>query len=209
MKRQVTIYESALNGKITVLNDVEVSTLGELKELLRQKDINYSGMDFIEGVTNTKLLNDDSRIPENIPFKGKVTNNVFINILKKESKISSGLDYESMSRKELLAIAKEYAQDILDAFGKNFTQVKSIDLIHFLEENEAEEDNDECNEEEENECSDYVEIPLVEAVVTMINTLGIGDAVVEALTQHKDDANKDDANKSEFTAEDIAKFVNR
>ena len=47
MKRQVTIYESALNGKITVLNDVEVSTLGELKELLRQKNINYSGMDFI------------------------------------------------------------------------------------------------------------------------------------------------------------------
>ena len=202
MKRQVTIYESALNGKITVLNDVEVSTLGELKELLHQKGINYSGMDFIEGVTNTKLLNDDSRIPENIPFKGKVTNNVFINILKKESKISSGCDYESLSRKDLLAIAKEYAQDILDAFGRNFTQVKSIDLIHFLEENEA--------EEEENECSDYVEIPLVEAVVTMINTLGIGDAVVEALTQHKDDAkHKDDTGKSEFTAEDIAKFVNR
>lgn len=202
MKRQVTIYESALNGKITVLNDVEVSTLGELKELLRQKGINYSGMDFIEGVTNTKLLNDDSRIPENIPFKGKVTNNVFINILKKESKISSGCDYESLSRKDLLAIAKEYAEDILEAFGRNFTQVKSIDLIHFLEENE--------NEEDKNEYTDYVEVPLVEAVVTMINTLGIGNAVVEALTQHNDDAkNKNDADKSEFTAEDIAKFVNQ
>lgn len=202
MKRQVTIYESALNGKITVLNDVEVSTLGELKELLRQKGINYSGMDFIEGVTNTKLLNDESRIPENIPFKGKVTNNVFINILKKESKISSGCDYESLSRKDLLAIAKEYAQAIAEAFGRNFTQVKSIDLIHFLEENGT--------EEEENECPDYVEVPLVEAVVTMINTLGIGDAVVEALTQHEDDAkHKDNANKSEFTAEDIAKFVNQ
>lgn len=208
MKRQVTIYESALNGKITVLNDVEVSTLGELKELLRQKNINYSGMDFIEGVTNTKLLNDDSRIPENIPFKGKVTNNVFINILKKESKISSGCNYESLNRKELLAIAKEYAQAILEVFGKNFTQVKSIDLIHFLEENESEKGNNECNEEEEkeNECTEYVEVPLVEAVVTMINTLGIGDAVVEALTQHKDDANK---SESEFTAEDIAKFINR
>lgn len=202
MKRQVTIYESALNGKITVLNDVEVSTLGELKELLRQKGINYSGMDFIEGVTNTKLLNDDSRIPENIPFKGKVTNNVFINILKKESKISSGCDYESLSRKDLLAIAKEYAEDILEAFGRNFTQVKSIDLIHFLEENE--------NEEDKNEYTDYVEVPLVEAVVTMINTLGIGNAVVEALTQHNDDAkNKNDADKSEFTAEDIAKFVSQ
>lgn len=206
MKRQVTIYESALNGKITVLNDVEVSTLGELKELLRQKGINYSGMDFIEGVTNTKLLNDDSRIPENIPFKGKFTNNVFINILKKESKISSGCDYESLSRKELLAIAKEYAEDILEAFGRNFTQVKSIDLIHFLEENGTEEDSNEHNEEEENECPEYEEVPVVEAIVTMINTLGIGDAVVEALTQHKDDANK---SESEFTAEDIAKFVNR
>ena len=207
MKRQITIYESALNGKITVLNDVECSTLGELKELLRQKNISYTGMEFIEGVTNTKLLSDESRLPENIPFKGKVTNNVFINILKKESKISSGCDYESLSRKDLLAIAKEYAQDILEEFGKNFTQVKSIDLIHFLEDNEPE-DNDEDDDENEEKCDcdhndpEYEEIPLVEAVVTMIRTLGIEDSVVEALTEHKDDASK-----SAFSAEDIAKFV--
>lgn len=199
MKRQITIYESALNGKITVLNDVECSTLGELKELLRQKDINYTGMEFIEGVTNTKLLSDESRLPENIPFKGKVTNNVFINILKKESKISSGIDYESLSRKDLLAIAKEYAQDILEEFGKNFTQVKSIDLIHFLEDEDIE--NEEKCDCDHNDL-EYEEIPLVEAVVTMIHTLGIEESVVEALTEHKDDASK-----SAFSAEDIAKFV--
>ena len=198
MKRQITIYESALNGKITVLNDVECSTLGELKELLRQKDINYAGMEFIEGVTNTKLLSDESRLPENIPFKGKVTNNVFINILKKESKISSGCDYESLSRKELLALAKEYAQAILEVFGKNFTQVKSIDLIHFLEENEGEVKCD-CDHND----LEYEEIPLIEAVVTMIRTLGIEDSIVEALTGE----HKDDASKSSFSAEDIAKFV--
>ena len=42
MKRQITIYESAKNGKITVFNDVECNTLGELKTLLHEKGVDYN-----------------------------------------------------------------------------------------------------------------------------------------------------------------------
>lgn len=133
MKRQVTIYESALNGKVTVLNDVDVTTLGDVKRLLDEKGINYQDMDFIEGVTNTKLLGDDSRLPENIPFKGKYTDNIFINILKKESKIKSG----GMTRSELLAAAKPYKDEIEKKFNANYTRVKSADIEAFLQTKKA------------------------------------------------------------------------
>ena len=106
MKRQITIYESARNGKITVFNDVECNTLSELKALLREKGIDYSDKEFVEGVTNTKLLSDDSRIPTNIPFKGDYTNDVFINILNKDTKIKSGVNYSELSRSDLLRVAK-------------------------------------------------------------------------------------------------------
>ena len=149
MKRQITIYEYAQNGKLTVFIDVECNTLGELKRLLSQKGINYTNMDFIEGVTNTKLLTDDSRIPDNIPFKGKITNNVFINILQKDAKIKSGIDYAELTRTELLSFAKTFAEEILERFGKNFTQVKSADLIVFLEDKDEEAECEDDNEYEE------------------------------------------------------------
>lgn len=200
MKRQITIYESAKNGVTRTLDDVECTTLGELKALLRQKGINYTDMDFVEGVTNTKLLNDNSRLPENIPFKGKIINNLFISLLKKESKISSGIDFMDMSRSDLLHAAKQFAEDIFESFGKNFTQVKSVDLAEFLTnhcgEEEREENNEECS------CEEYEEIPLVEAVVTLIKTLKIEDAVVEALS-------KGEESKSYFSKEDIAEFLSK
>lgn len=200
MKRQITIYESAKNGVTRTLDDVECTTLGELKALLRQKGINYTDMDFVEGVTNTKLLNDNSRLPENIPFKGKIINNLFISLLKKESKISSGIDFMDMSRSDLLHAAKQFAEDIFESFGKNFTQVKSVDLAEFLNnhcgEEECEENDEECS------CEGYEEIPLVEAVVTLIKTLKIEDAVVEALS-------KGEESKSYFSKEDIAEFLSK
>ena len=149
MKRQITIYESAQNGKLTVFNDVECNTLAELKTLLSQKGISYAGMEFIEGVTNTKLISDESRIPDHIPFKGKYTDNVFINLLQKDSKIKSGVDYSELSRVELLHMAKPYADEIREEYGDNYTRVKSSDLAEFLENKDYENYGDEEEESEE------------------------------------------------------------
>lgn len=219
MKRQITIYESAQNGKITVFNDVECNTLSELKALLRAKGIDYNGMEFIEGVTNTKLLSDDSRIPTDIPFKGKVTNNVFINILKKDSKISSGIDYETMSRSELLKAAKEFAEDILHIFHKNFTQVKSCELIAFLEGKENEESEGEESEDYRMEnaeptfhkCKVFEMSTVVEKIVDLVKLMGCEKEVVEALMEDEgeDENENDDREKSAFSEDDIREFLNK
>jgi len=201
MKRQITIYESAQNGKITVFNDVECNTLGELKQLLDEKGINYSGMEFIEGVTNTKLLSDDSRIPTDIPFKGKTTNNVFFNILKKDSKISSGVDYYALSRKDLMAAAKPFSQRIRECFGKSYTQVSSDSLAEWMNSNADETPT--STEEAPAETPAKEEKPVAEAIVAMAMTLGVEQEVYDLLGKAN---GKSD---SMFSAEDIAGFINR
>lgn len=202
MKRQITIYESAQNGKITVFNDVECNTLGELKQILDEKGINYSGMEFIEGVTNTKLLSDDSRIPTDIPFKGKTTNNVFFNILKKDSKISSGVDYYALSRKDLMAAAKPFSQRIREDYGKSYTQVSTAALAEWMYLN-ADEKTPASPEETPVEAPAKEEKPVAEAIVTMVKTLGLEKEVYDALGKSLG------KNDSVFSAEDIAGFINR
>lgn len=199
MKRQITIYESAQNGKITVLNDVEVNTLGELKQLLDTKGISYNDMEFIEGVTNTKLLGNDSKLPENIPFKNKVTNNLFINILRKESKIKSGVDYYEMSRSEIMNAARPYSEQIREHFGKNFTQVKTIELASFLSNLEQPLYTEKAVKEQECPCGMSCE-ELVEKLVDLIRALGLEKEVLSALETQEEPF---------FSQEDIDSFLSK
>lgn len=199
MKRQITIYESAQNGKITVLNDVEVNTLGELKQLLDTKGISYNDMEFIEGVTNTKLLGNDSKLPENIPFKNKVTNNLFINILRKESKIKSGVDYSEMSRGEIMDAVRPYSEQVRERFGRNFTQVKTSELAQFLTEIESTPYTE--SDVKERECPYGIcWEELVEKLVDLIKALGLEKEVLNALGTQEEPF---------FSQEDIDSFLSR
>lgn len=208
MKRQITIYESARNGRLTVFNDVECNTLGELKVLLREKGIGYNDMDFIEGVTNTKLMSDESAIPSNIPFKGKTTNNVFINILQKDAKIKSGVDLSEVSRKDLLALVKPYAEDIQEQYNRNFTQVSSEELKKFLnkmEEYKKEDDEEEVEDEEERSypVPHYMTSPVtLEAIVEAVKRIAKATGVnISDLI--------DTEGESFFSLEDMDKFLKK
>jgi hypothetical protein len=218
MKRQITIYESARNGKITVFNDVECNTLSELKTLLREKGIDYGDKEFVEGVTNTKLLSDDSRIPTNIPFKGNYTNDVFINILNKDTKIKSGVNYAELSRGDLLRAAKPYAQEIEDEFGANYTRVKSSDIAEFLEKKDNESDNEDYGYEyegtEEKECHCNVEHKLnvlLGAVRRLAEICDCEDEIEEELADfwEGEKKEKDDTEVSNFSFEDIQGFIRK
>lgn len=219
MKRQITIYESAKNGKITVFNDVECNTLGELKALLREKGVDYSDKEFVEGVTNTKLLSDDSRIPTNIPFKGDYTNDVFINILNKDTKIKSGLDYAELSRGELLRAAKPYAVEIGVKYNANYTRVKSSDIVAFLAEKDAQLKPGNCvaEEEEGEKCGCDVEKKLdmlKEAVKYLADVLGDysdSEAIENIFSRWKKNASKPvgETEKSNFSMEDIQSFIRK
>lgn len=216
MKRQITIYESARNGKITVFNDVECNTLGELKALLREKGIDYGDKEFVEGVTNTKLLSDDSRIPTNIPFKGNYTNDVFINILNKDTKIKSGVNYAELSRADLLRVAKPYAKEIEHELGMNYTRAKSADIVAFLEGEDAKLKPGNCaakEEKKEEKCNCNVEKKLnmlKEALVWFATEMEYGEEVEEMLEGWDDgEVNVEEAKTSNFSFEDIQSFIRK
>ena len=230
MKRQITIYESAKNGKITVFDDVEVSTLGELKSLLREKGIDYNNKEFVEGVTNTKLLSDDSQIPTNIPFKGQTTNDVFINILNKDTKIRSGINYSELSRGDLLRAAKPYATEIEATLGVNYTRAKSADIAKFLtgKDNknkpapvkQVENKKEEPVKETKKECADVSKKldMLKEAVLCLADEMDMTADVNEIFSEWdtteskaKEQApeNKPQGPKSNFSDADIQGFIRR
>ena len=60
MTRKIKIYTTAgIPGTI----ETNVSTLGELKPLLRQREINYDGMKMLVGETKNELSIDEATLP--------------------------------------------------------------------------------------------------------------------------------------------------
>jgi len=59
--RFIKIYSTVgVSGQI----ETNVSTLGELKPLLAQREIDYSGMKLVIGATKTELSLDEAKLPE-------------------------------------------------------------------------------------------------------------------------------------------------
>lgn len=111
--------------------ETAATTLGELKADMDAANIDYSDMTFTEGISKTKLLDDASQLPQNVMYKGQTTNNLVILLTNTTKKISSGL----MSRKELYDYIKKNGlqQGIQEAYGRNFTQVPTRNLVFYVE----------------------------------------------------------------------------
>lgn len=199
MKREVTVYDSARNGKMTVFKDVEVNTLRDLKDLLDAEGIDYTNMKFNEGVTGTTLLHDDSIIPDNIPFKGEIIHNVFINMTMQDNKVSSGMD-----RKALYEQVKPYADEVKDIFGKHYTNVGTNALIAFLAEKESP-----SKPESHCEPNDSQDVTIEDAINILLGAIDreVNYRVSVALEEHE--AKKPSEPKSSFSDEDIASFLRK
>ena len=132
MTRTITVYNSSTQEK-KVFENVEVNTLAEVKSILRENGINYDGMDFMEGVSQTKLLNDISVLPHDIPYKGSTTNDLLIYMTLKDKKVRSGVDFKSMDRRTLLGYIKDHGwvEEVNKVFYSNYTRVSSASLIDF------------------------------------------------------------------------------
>lgn len=149
------------------------TTLGELKAAMMENDIDYSGLDFTEGITKTQLLDDASLLPANVPYKGSVTNNLVILLTNNKKKIDSGTEDVSLTdRAEAYRIIKEHVlQDaVKEEFGRNFTQVPTAALWAFIQScgiDQACCGEDDCKDnEEEYEVSD-----IVDNLFTLVQTL--------------------------------------
>lgn len=82
MTRKIKIYTTTgMPGTI----ETNVSTLGELKPLLRQREINYDGMKMLVGETKNELSVDEAVLPTE-DFK----------LYLMPSKTKSGVDFDEM-----------------------------------------------------------------------------------------------------------------
>lgn len=138
--RKITIVATREQKKYVI--DSAATTLGELKADLDNVGINYKDMTFMEGLTRTEILSDDSILPHDVERVNRetgetfVTNELVFMLTNTAKKISSGV--VCADRKSCYSYIKEHGmQDAIQrTFGKNFTQVKTEDLILFIK-NEA------------------------------------------------------------------------
>lgn len=133
METRKIVVVTTKSSKKLVLN-TGVETLGELKRELDNKNFDYEGMEFTEGVSKTVLTRDDSVLPKELPFKGSITNDLAIFLTVPNKKIKSGV----MSRAEVLTAIKEnhLTEECKKVYGKNFTTCKTTDLIALLDKKE-------------------------------------------------------------------------
>lgn len=131
MKREILIANTKTQKRSKITTSA--TTLGELKTDFRAAGIDFSGMTFTEGISKTQLLSDDTQLPQNVMYKGQPTNNLVILLTNTKKNIASGV----LSRKEAYNLIKQNSLEnaVKIEFGRNFTQVPTLDLIKFIEAN--------------------------------------------------------------------------
>lgn len=129
--RKITIINSKTQSQ-NIIQDSRATTLGELKQEMREGGIDYTGMTFFEGHMRAELKDDEAPLPTNIPYKGQVVNNLIFLLTAPEKKVKSG----AMSRAEVYAKIKNIGLQgaCVNKFGKNFTQCSTADLVSLIEE---------------------------------------------------------------------------
>lgn len=129
--RKITVVSTKNQTKKVIMSSA--TTLAELKADLRLNDIDYEGMTFFEGTSKIELIDDNSILPHDVPYKGTITNELVFMLTNTNKKIKSG----AMSRMEVYdEIKKLGLQDACrKKFGKNFTMCKTTDLIALVQSN--------------------------------------------------------------------------
>ena len=126
--RKITIVSSATQQKYVVNTNAE--TLGQLKAAMRAEGITYTDMTFLEGLTKTELVSDDSVLPTNVQYKGTTTNELVFMLTKTSKKVRSG----AMSRREAYdaIVTYDLQSVVVEKFGRNYTQVPTLGLIEVV-----------------------------------------------------------------------------
>jgi hypothetical protein len=130
MSRKITVLVESTQSKVVF--ESNATTLGELKNELRERQVRYdSDCVFKEAASKTILTSDESILPSNIPWKGQVTNDLVFMVTAPQKKIRSG----AMDRKEAYTRVKELGLQgkIQEHEGKNFTQCSTAILISYIE----------------------------------------------------------------------------
>lgn len=133
--RKITIIQTREQKKSVIMS--EATTLEELKRDLRLNNIDYTDMAFYEGVSKIELKSDDSILPQNVPYKGIITNELVFMLTNTNKKIKSGMAMcTSMTRSEAYTKIKQMnlQKKCVEKYGKNYTQCKTEDLVKIIKE---------------------------------------------------------------------------
>lgn len=163
MKRRILVKVESTQSAYD-FKDVDVTTLGEVKQLLRDKgvEIDDEHTEWHCAQTIDAVYKADATpLPSNVPWKGELTNDLIFKVVATVDKIKLGAS--QYDRKELYKTVKEYnlEDDVKNRFHKNFTQVSSDDLYNFINEVVDRESNDEYEQQEE-EYDEECDEPSVE-----------------------------------------------
>ena len=110
--RKIKIY-STVGASGTIETDVR--TLGELKPILRQREINYDGMKMLVGETRNELSVDEAVLPE-VDFK----------LYLMPEKTKSGSVVSKLERlAEIFGEAQEICEDLANEIEDNGGEISS------------------------------------------------------------------------------------
>ena len=116
MTRKIKIYTT--NGMPGTI-ETNVSTLGELKPILRQREVNYDGMKLLVGETKNELSQDEAILPEG-DFK----------LYLMPAKTKSGVDFDEME--ETLERIESKVDRILSKLDNKFDTVSSVSQTNLI-----------------------------------------------------------------------------
>ena len=126
MTRKIKIYTT--NGMPGTI-ETNVSTLGELKPILRQREVNYDGMKLLVGETKNELSQDEAILPEG-DFK----------LYLMPAKTKSGVDFDEMEETlERIESKVDRLLSKLDNESYKGSSVSQTDLISLEDQREIEE----------------------------------------------------------------------
>ena len=126
MTRKIKIYTT--NGMPGTI-ETNVSTLGELKPILRQREVNYEGMKLLIGETKNELSQDEAVLPEG-DFK----------LYLMPAKTKSGVDFDEMEETlERIESKVDRILSKLDNESYKGSSVSQTDLISPEDQREIEE----------------------------------------------------------------------
>lgn len=164
-KKTFTVIDTRSNSK--KFFESKATTVGELKAELAAMGIDTHDMAIQEGLTHTEFKNDSEVLPTNVNYKGVTTNNLVFRLTKAEKKIDSG-----SRRLDLYKEIKDHnlQDEVKEAFGKNYTQVKTDELEQFLSEFHLEEDETEKDVCTPAPCS-CTEDPICKALIELAEDL--------------------------------------
>lgn len=129
--RTIWILDRATNTHVKIITDA--TTFGELKQAAKAAGVRYEGKDWLERISQQSPLSDESILPTNLPWQGKVTNDLVFVLTDTNKKIKSGL-----GRNEILEKVRDLGlqQELKLKYGKPYTNISNDVLLREVEEAE-------------------------------------------------------------------------